>query len=161
MKITSRNALLAIIFISTVVAVGIIVSANKTNPTSSPQPPPNTAKSSQAPTEYSPQERSEANVTISVTPTKLAPNLPAQFNIDFNTHTVDLSFDPAKVAFLSDEDGKDYRQPIWEGAPAGGHHRSGTLTFTQPLGAQVKSATLTFTDIAGVPKRTFNWKVQF
>ncbi len=146
MKITSRNVLLAIIFISTIVVVEVIVSANK---------------SSQAPAEYSPQERSEANVTISVTPTKLAPNLPAQFNIDFNTHSVDLSFDPVKITFLSDEGGKDYGAPVWEGAPAGGHHRSGILTFAQPLDAQVKSVTLTFTDIAGVPKRTFNWKVQF
>lgn len=161
MRITTKNILLAIILSTTIVVIWIIVVANKTNSASSPEPLPNTAKSSQTPTEYSPQERSEANVTISITPTKLAPNVPAQFNLDFNTHSVDLSFDPARVASLSDDSGKDYGQPVWDGTAPGGHHRSGTLTFAQPLGAQIKSVTLAFTNIAGVPKRTFNWKVQF
>ena len=110
------------------------------------------------------KENSAGNVTISVTPLRLTSGFPASFDVVFETHSVELTFDIEQIAKLSDETGATY-VPHWEGSPPGGHHRSGTLRFTPDLSAQAglkkeTAITLTMKDIADVPSRTFSWEVK-
>lgn len=96
-----------------------------------------------------------AEVTVAVTPIMLKRGLPASFDVAFETHSVDLAFDVEKIAVLTDGSGSVYT-PFWDGTPAGGHHRRGTLRFT-PDFIRTDTLTLTFNDIAGIPVRTFTW----
>lgn len=100
----------------------------------------------------------EGSVTVAVTPQELIPGKPAIFQIVFDTHSVDLNFDVAQIAELRSEKGNTYGAPVWSGDPPGGHHRKGTLTFPTPLAAT--NITLTLNTIAGIPERTFEWKVR-
>ncbi|HCM38100.1 MAG: hypothetical protein UV61_C0009G0038 [Candidatus Gottesmanbacteria bacterium GW2011_GWB1_43_11] len=103
------------------------------------------------------RENSGGNVTVSITPVRLTPGTQPQFQIAFETHSVELDFDVAKITTLTDQQGQQFPIPIWDGAPPGGHHRQGILTFPQTLNTSVKSLNLTLTDIAGIPERKFTW----
>lgn len=100
----------------------------------------------------------EANVSIEVTPKVLETGKNPEFQIAFNTHSVDLSFDVTKVVVLTDEAGNKYTDSTWNGAGPGGHHRDGTITFNQPL-INTKSVELIIKDVAGVPERKFKWNI--
>ena len=52
----------------------------------------------------------------------------AIFSIAFDTHSVELSMDPATIANLQ-VGGIEWPVDNWKGDPAGGHHRSGILAF--------------------------------
>lgn len=104
------------------------------------------------------QTNEGGNVTVSVFPLSLKPGLPASFDVVFETHSVDLTFDVIKVATLTDDRGTRYT-PLWDGSPPGGHHRKGTLRFTPDL-SNATTYTLTFRDIAGIPTRIFRWEVK-
>lgn len=107
------------------------------------------------------QTNEEGNVSVSVTPLELAKGKPAKFQIALNTHSVSLDFDIATVTSLVDNNGKSYGRPEWDGSPAGGHHRSGNLTFSQPINGSAKKLSLTFKDIAGIAVRTFEEEVKY
>ena len=104
---------------------------------------------------YETKQNEGGNVTVSVTPLRLKDGFPASFDVAFETHSVDLTFDVEQIATLADETGTTYT-PVWDGSPPGGHHRSGTLRFTPDL-TDPATVMLTFSDIAGVPSRTFTW----
>ena len=53
----------------------------------------------------------------------------AVFTISFDTHSVELSMNPATIARL-EVGGIEWPADSWEGDPAGGHHRKGTLSFS-------------------------------
>lgn len=86
------------------------------------------------------------------------------FAVALDTHSVDLDgYDLRQLAVLQTDQGVEMRPSGWD-APAGGHHRAGTLSFpaTTPDGAQVigpqtKSIELTIRGVAGVAERTFRW----
>lgn len=67
-------------------------------------------------------------VEVTITPTRLGAT-GAEFDIAFDTHSVDLDLDIAQHATLS-VDGQPWTGPTWDGAGPGGHHREGTLAFT-------------------------------
>lgn len=72
-------------------------------------------------------------VTVEVTPLSLRTGQPPKFEISFNTHSVELDFSVENLTVLIDSKGTRLERPQWDGSPPGGHHRSGTLTFGQPL----------------------------
>lgn len=51
----------------------------------------------------------------------------AQFSIELNTHMGDLTNDLSKSRLIAA--GAKYTNGQWSGDPAGGHHRSGRITF--------------------------------
>jgi hypothetical protein len=83
-----------------------------------------------------------------------------------NTHAIDLDgYDLRQLAVLRTEKGQEV-QPIGWDAPKGGHHRQGTLTFPtkttagEPvISSSTRSVEIVIRDVAGVPERTFQWKL--
>ena len=108
---------------------------------------------------FEPQSNSEQAVTVLVTPL----NLPEggetlDFEVAFNTHSVDLSFDPAAISVLRDDQGREYAAIAWEGSEPGGHHRSGVLKFTVPENVPA-FVEVVIRGVAGVQERVFHWDV--
>ena len=98
------------------------------------------------------------NVTIDVVPVQLEPGQTAKFEIRMTTHSVELSQDIIAVSTLKDDQGGNYQPAKWQGSPPGGHHRQGVLEFPVLKGSP-KSARLVIREVAGVPERTFEWKI--
>lgn len=104
------------------------------------------------------RENSEGPVTVTVTPLNLEQNSTTwDFEISLNTHSEELNMDLVSVSTLVVEPGKSYNPILWEGAPPGGHHRSGVLKFN-PISPRPKSIELVIKDIGGVPERSFKWE---
>lgn len=80
----------------------------------------------------------------------------AAFTVTLNTHSVELSMDPAAVARLR-IGGVEWPVVSWVGDPAGGHHRSGILTFTA-AGPVEGSATIEFDGFPG--SVTATWQLE-
>lgn len=108
---------------------------------------------------YQHQSNNTNSVRVDVVPVQLSSGKKATFEIRMNTHTVPLDFDLVAVSLLKDDQGHEYRASLWNGSPAGGHHRSGVLEFPA-IAKDTKSITLSIKDIAGVPERTFEWKLE-
>jgi len=100
----------------------------------------------------------ENRVTIEVKPINIQVTEPLHFEIAINTHQGDLSFDLIEVSLLEDDRGNVVKPICWEGAPPGGHHRSGTLIFPA-IGDQTKRIKLILKDVYDVPERIFEWEL--
>lgn len=101
----------------------------------------------------------QANVTVTVTPILLSEESEEwKFDVVMDTHSVELDQDMTKIATLVDDSGKEYEPLRWEGAPAGGHHREGILTFNSVTPIS-KSFELKISNIGGVV-RTFSWQLK-
>jgi hypothetical protein len=108
---------------------------------------------------YKHQTNNANSVHIDVVPIQLSSGKQATFEIRMNTHSVPLEYDVVAVSLLKDDQGREYRATAWKGSPVGGHHRSGVLEF--PVIAKgAKSITLYIKNIADVPERTFEWKIE-
>lgn len=101
----------------------------------------------------------ENGVRVQVTPQILSPNKPARFLIRLSTHSVELDQDLTVIAELRDERNRIYKALKWEGSPPGGHHRSGTLTFSE-LQATAGRVTLIIRDVGSVAQRDFSWEIE-
>jgi YHS domain-containing protein len=102
------------------------------------------------------QTDDQKRVKVKVIPQEIRLGKPVLFEIIFDTHSVDLSFDPAEIALLEFGHGVLVRPDNWDGAAAGGHHRSGLLIF-KSIPKDTKTLKLILRDIAGVPERIFTW----
>ena len=100
----------------------------------------------------------ENAVRVDVKPVALAAGKPAVFEIRLNTHSVSLNYDLMEICSLQDGEGKTYKAIEWKGSPLGGHHRRGTLEFPKLEGTP-QSVKLVIRTIAGVPERSFEWKI--
>lgn len=123
------------------------------------QPAPTTfAQTPAAPTlTFTTQSNDEKAVWVDVTPLNLpGGDVTLDFEVAFNTHSVDLSFDPAAISLLRDDAGREYPATAWEGSGPGGHHRSGILHFDAPDQATT-FVEVVIHDVAGVPERVFHW----
>jgi hypothetical protein len=104
-------------------------------------------------------QTSDANsVRVDVKPVALVAGKPAVFEIRLNTHSVNLNYDIVEISSLQDGGGKIYKAVEWKGSPLGGHHRRGILEF-QNLEGTPQSLKLVIRGVAGVPERSFEWKV--
>jgi hypothetical protein len=108
---------------------------------------------------FATQSNDEAAVTVEVTPLNLGSDAATlEFEVAFNTHSVDLSFDPAAISVLRDAAGGEYPAIAWEGGGPGGHHRSGVLRFQAPDQAG-EFIEVVIQDVAGVAERVFSWEL--
>lgn len=108
---------------------------------------------------FTTQSNNEQAVAVDVTPLNLADGgNTLDFEVAFNTHSVDLDFDPAAISVLRDGAGREYPAVAWEGAAPGGHHRSGVLRFQVPDNAP-DFIEVVIHDVAGVPERVFHWSL--
>jgi hypothetical protein len=105
------------------------------------------------------KESDRNRVVVEVEPVDFTLGQPARFSVSLNTHSVALDFDIQKIAVLADDKGNTFAPTAWDGSPAGGHHRSGTLTFPA-LGSETQSIKLTLKGIAQVPERVFEWSLR-
>jgi hypothetical protein len=86
------------------------------------------------------------------------------FTVVLDTHAVNLdAYDLVQLAALR-TDQTDQVLPIGWDAPAGGHHRQGTLTFpltradgSPTLSTDARSIELTIRDVGGVPETVLTW----
>lgn len=107
---------------------------------------------------FTSQENESGNVTVTVKPKTLKVGERPVFELEFETHSVDLDFDVAKQSSLVDDKGKKIAGAVWDGSPPGGHHRSGTLSFNNSL-TQTNYVELIIKNIAGVLERKFRWEL--
>ena len=99
----------------------------------------------------------QASVTVTVTPSDLSlKSNEWKFDVVLSTHSVELDQDMTQVAVLVDDGGNEYKPLRWEGAPAGGHHREGVLTFNRITLAS-KSIELKVSGVGDVV-RSFTWQ---
>jgi len=121
---------------------------------------PETAQQASDSQKWETQTDDQAGVTIVVTPLDLAPGSSEwKFDVVINTHSVELDQDMTKIVVLTDDQGEEYAPVRWDGAPPGGHHREGVLTFI-PGKPAPRSVTLKIQNV-GVPERNFTWSVQY
>lgn len=104
------------------------------------------------------QENDGGNVTVTAKPITLKVGEKPVFDLEFETHSVDLSFDVTQITTLVDDKGNKFSKSNWNGTPSGGHHRSGTLSFNNSL-AQTNNVELIIKSIAGVVERKFKWNL--
>ncbi|MEE8431347.1 MAG: hypothetical protein V3S16_08865 [Candidatus Desulfatibia sp.] len=108
---------------------------------------------------YERKSSSENKVKVVVSPVQLASGRTAKFEVRMTTHSVELNQDIVAVSTLKDNNGHKYRPLRWTGSPPGGHHREGVLEFPAIEG-NPNTVTLFIRDIAGVPQRIFEWKLE-
>ena len=107
-----------------------------------------------------PQINSEGSVEVEVTLVEISDASDSwQFKIVLNTHSVELDQDLTKITLLVDDKGNEYQSLSWEGAPPGGHHREGILTFNS-ISPQPSSIELVVKDIDGIKERKFTWDLK-
>lgn len=100
----------------------------------------------------------EGGVTVRVTPKSLdAPDGRWDFAVVLDTHSADLSDDLVQSASLSTDDGRVLKPMGWAGAPPGGHHRSGVLSFQVPP-PRPKVVELSITRPGEAAPRTYRWQ---
>lgn len=104
------------------------------------------------------QENEGGNVTVTVKPKTIKVGENPEFELEFETHSVDLSFDIVEQSYLVDNNGKRIEGAVWDGSPPGGHHRSGTLSFNNSL-TQTNYVELIIKNIAGISERKFRWEL--
>lgn len=152
----SRVYVIPIVIVTVAVLIGAGVRILST--TTAIQPPPAPAVSS--PDEARISEGGELTVKATWAEASTAP----VFLVVMDTHAVDLDgYDLARLAVLRVDGGPDLLPIRWD-APAGGHHREGTLTFPAEqsgkpvIGARTRTIELVIRDIAGVPERVLTWE---
>jgi hypothetical protein len=104
------------------------------------------------------QTNDENAVRVDVKPVTLDAGKTAVFEIRLNTHSVNLNYDMKEISSLQDNEGKIYKAIEWKGSPLGGHHRRGILEFPKLQGTP-QSVKLIIRGVAGVPERSFEWKI--
>lgn len=104
------------------------------------------------------QTNDAGQVAVDVTPLSIDGEL-WDFQVNFNTHSVNLAFDPAQTSVLRCDQGQEFSPLAWEGSGPGGHHRSGVLSFARP-DHPVSSVEIVIRDVAEVSERLFRWTIQ-
>lgn len=100
--------------------------------------------------EFTVQTDDQREVSVSVKPVNLEAGKEAIFEVTFETHSVPLDFDLAKIAKLTDDSGNTYQPVSWTGG-TGGHHLSGNLSF--PKISKAKSVELLIPGVANIDRK--------
>ena len=107
------------------------------------------------------QTNSQGNVTMQVKPINISKASKIwAFEVDLETHTVELSQDLVKNAVILDDQGKGYYPVAWEGDPPGGHHRKGVLKF-EAIFPIPKLVLLKINQIGDTQERVFKWELKY
>ncbi|MEW6330430.1 MAG: hypothetical protein AB1560_03115 [Pseudomonadota bacterium] len=105
------------------------------------------------------QTSNAGGVVVRVTPARLAPGVETwDFQVVFETHTAQLTGDPAQFTVLLDTQQRTQAALRWDGDPPGGHHRKGILRF-KPIRPAPATITLKMRGVGGVPERAFTWSI--
>jgi len=110
------------------------------------------------------QDDNQGAVSVTVKPLNLNnPSETLDFEIEMNTHSVDLSTNLSETAILSTDTGLEIRAIAWDGV-SGGHHVSGNLSFPSYFDGQsvlegITQVTLTIHNV-DVSERVFVWQLQ-
>lgn len=152
----SRAYVIPIVIVTVAVLIGAGVRLLSTATAVQAPPAPAAAAPDQA--------RINEGGQVTVKATWAEPSAGPVFTIVMDTHAVDLDgYDLAQLAVLRVDGGPDLAPVRWD-APAGGHHREGTLAFPTEqggkpvIGAQTRTIELVIRDVAGVPERVFTWQ---
>ncbi len=149
---------------------GATTSANPAPTSAQPNQPTATAQlmSTSTPTGATETDLSRVDeqgaVVVKITPLNLTdPGETVDFEVDMNTHSVDLGMNLAELATLTTDTGQKIAAEKWE-APGGGHHVAGKLLFPasvngKPLLQGVTELALSLRDV-GVPERIFTWELK-
>jgi hypothetical protein len=100
---------------------------------------------------------SQDGVTVKVQPRAVTAQA-LEFQVTLDTHTQELKDDLTRTAVLV-ADGKQLAPAGWKGAPAGGHHRTGVLSF-EPVAPAPKELELRIQRAGETSPRTFRWQLQ-
>lgn len=140
---------LILLFIFFIVFI-MLKNGNKNSQSQSVTKPPIVANA------YETKIDSKGNMGVEVTPKILSKTDNSSFEVSINNHQVNLNYNLAKIAVLTDDKGNKYTPISWNG-PEGGHHSVGILVFPK-LSKDVSSITLFLPKIGGVD-RSFSWKL--
>ena len=103
------------------------------------------------------QINSEGEVSVSVLPKNIT-NKIWEFEVELNTHSVELSEDLTQVSFLIKSEGEEEKPIAWEGDLPAGPHRKGVLKFNA-LSPQPAFIILKIREVGGVKERIFQWRI--
>lgn len=123
-----------------------------------PSAPPATAPGPAAPPAGATQTSDGGQVTVAVT--WAGPPSGAVFQVTLDTHSVNLDSLDLADAVLRNDSGKELTARPWS-APAGGHHRAGTLSFDgggASFFASARWVELVLSGIGDLPERTLRWE---
>lgn len=102
------------------------------------------------------QEKAMGNVTVTISPVTMLAGEAASFDVALDTHSVELSYDFATIASLTDDAGNSYAVSEWTGN-SGGHHVSGQLLFPA-ISSEATELTLMLKEVDTVTEE-FVWKL--
>ncbi len=110
--------------------------------------------------DLAPKSNQGLGVTVRATPIDVAANAKSWvFEVVLDTHSQDLSDDLKRTAVLIDANGKAHPPLSWDGAPAGGHHRKGLLSF-EPIGPSPTVLELRIQRPGEPAPRSFRWELK-
>ena len=99
-------------------------------------------------------------VVVKVTPKSIVAGAAVwEFAVELDTHSQDLSDDLVRNSVLVDAQGARHAPLAWEGAPPGGHHRSGALRF-KGLATLPDAMELQIRRPGESAPRSFRWKLK-
>ncbi|MDO8561697.1 MAG: hypothetical protein Q7S05_02620 [bacterium] len=154
---TKNTVPLLVIGGAIVVALLIVFSNNEPVPVTSNTAAPVEERSAAA--GYESQTDSQGIVSVTVTPLQLGAVASGwKFNVVLDTHSGSLDQDMLTSAVLVDDSDNVYRPTNWDGAPPGGHHREGVLSFMPNISVP-KKVQLKILNIE-VPERNFTWELK-
>jgi hypothetical protein len=129
-----------------------------------PQPAPVSGESSSPSNDSAMRIDEQGEIIFEITPLNLdSPTETFEFNVDMNTHSIDLSMDLATLATLTTDTGVSVQPTLWDSSGSS-HHVEGKLIFpaTKDGKSILEGATkLTLTVInAGASSRIFEWDLK-
>ena len=148
----------AIPFVFLLLVSGCGGSTAPTVPIAASDPP--AGASASAPAAGGPVQTSEGG-QVTVVATWAGAPADASFDIQLDTHSVDLDALDLADATLRNDRGETLAARPWA-APEGGHHREGTLTFDGDASRFLTGARwveLVLLGVGDVPERTLRWKI--
>ena len=145
-----------LILIIVVLAGILLFNLNKTDPDTNNQAPKKQVATINSP--FGEKVNEEGEVRVYVKPVSLTLGQKASFELAFDTHSINLDFEIEPSIKLIDSDGKIYSRATWNGSAAGGHHRSGIITFEDPL-TDTGKVDLIVTKIGNTAERKFRWNL--
>lgn len=152
------------VLLSVVLAVALIVAACSASsvPTGSGAQPPSPIGGTPATADAGALTQTSEGGQVTVVATWAGAPADARFDIQLDTHSVDLdALDLADATLRNDRGGTLAAQP-WA-APKGGHHREGALTFDGDASGFIAGARwveLVLFGVGDLPERTLRWEIR-